>query len=325
MSVSYGAVKKLHADVLRMARTQDKRNLILWLEVRSILFREANVAAAFYLTQQCEHEDARFLVSLFSRPPSSWREVTEIFCKLAQSGDPRGMCWASMSSITPKDDGEEWLLRSAQSGVPWAMSEMACYREFNEEWMEKAAALGEPDALASLARGHWKGENGCPLNRKRARLLWREAAELGDAAHQFEYASVCLETDLLERLKWYRRSAIQGNIAAIRYFIGIVAGQMSLYNQGCSGGALCEIGAAFVSAQLSPSWRHEASMSSNEKSANMAIQLYESWCAKAHRAVLCWVWLAKELGVAKDIRLLIADLIWDQRSAWSARNTDAAK
>ncbi len=30
---------------------------------------------------------------------------------------------------------------------------------------------------------------------------------------------------------------------------------------------------------------------------------------------MCWLWVARQLAVAKDVRLMIADLIWYERAA----------
>ncbi len=56
-----------------------------------------------------------------------------------------------------------------------------------------------------------------------------------------------------------------------------------------------------------------------EKASERAMSLYLRWNEEAKRAVLCWLWLARDKNVVKDIRLLIADLIWEERAAWSER------
>ncbi len=47
------------------------------------------------------------------------------------------------------------------------------------------------------------------------------------------------------------------------------------------------------------------------------IELYRLWCAKAKRAVMCWLWMSRSQRIIKDLRLLIADFIWDERAASS--------
>ena len=50
-----------------------------------------------------------------------------------------------------------------------------------------------------------------------------------------------------------------------------------------------------------------------------AIAFYRRTNEEAKRAVLCWLWLVEEKRVVKDIRLLIANLVWEERAAWSER------
>ncbi len=49
-----------------------------------------------------------------------------------------------------------------------------------------------------------------------------------------------------------------------------------------------------------------------------AAMLFKQW-RDNRQAVLCWLWIAKQLQIARDIRVLIADLIWKDRAAWSER------
>ncbi len=47
--------------------------------------------------------------------------------------------------------------------------------------------------------------------------------------------------------------------------------------------------------------------------------MYEYWLGLARQAVYCWLRLSKSLRVTKDVRLLIANLIWEERAEWSER------
>jgi hypothetical protein len=44
---------------------------------------------------------------------------------------------------------------------------------------------------------------------------------------------------------------------------------------------------------------------------------YDRWIAMARAAIACWLATARRLGVVKDIRLLIAQKLWDERAEWS--------
>lgn len=63
-------------------------------------------------------------------------------------------------------------------------------------------------------------------------------------------------------------------------------------------------------------WSEGASVAAGER----AINMYEMWCGQARTGVLCWLWACKQLCVVKDIRLAIANLVWDERMAWSEKS-----
>ncbi len=62
--IAHVSAARVHEDVLRMARTEKKRELIKWLYARRFL--EVSFSVAVELAKQSTHEDARLLVSLFS-------------------------------------------------------------------------------------------------------------------------------------------------------------------------------------------------------------------------------------------------------------------
>ncbi len=61
----------VHADILKMAKTQEKREAIKWFHARGVFFAERELTNGLALARQSEHPDARFLASLFPGPPAS--------------------------------------------------------------------------------------------------------------------------------------------------------------------------------------------------------------------------------------------------------------
>ncbi len=55
------------------------------------------------------------------------------------------------------------------------------------------------------------------------------------------------------------------------------------------------------------------------KVADRVVSLFNNWQSAAKRGVMCWLWLSRELGVMKDIRLVVADLVWADRAAGSEK------
>ncbi len=120
----------------------------------------------------------------------------------------------------------------------------------------------------------------------------------------------------MEQVQWLRRAALltePGQYCDPLFQLGAaMSEQLRRYEESGSGRVVLEMGAAFAAKK---SWhRHVLNA---YIFCNTALELYNKWRAQARTAVLCWLWLARQKGVAKDIRVLIADVIWDDRAAWS--------
>ena len=154
----------------------------------------------------------------------------------------------------------------------------------------------------------WKSTEAA--DKERAAQLMLQGAELGDPECQCEYAIHCCAESGFAQLEWLRRAGIQGS--------GVVMQELgNLASEHAGGGSerlLYEIGAA-LSAKNIPGTATQSATAAIEHAKKLFLRCNE----EAKRAVLCWLWLSKKEGVAKDIRLLIADLIWFERAAWSDR------
>ncbi len=306
----------VHGDVLKMAATEEKRERIKWYHARRAFFDQRLFDHGLALARQSEHEDARLLVSLFpSGPPSTREEAAARF--LACQDDARCLCWASHFC----DSEMELLERSAAAGYAWAQAlygRMLSGRSRDAEkrqWIEKAVAQGERDAMATLADWLWKSTNGVAGDEVRKLNLWRDAAELGHKEAQLCYANTCFAKDSLEQFQWLRRSAVQLCERNAKLMLcRAVVPQLHLMEQCGRGRIVFEIGAA-LSAINDPGLFEDGS--EKARAAQRVVSLYLQWNAAAKKAILCWIWMARELGVARDIRLMIADCIWDDRAAWS--------
>ncbi len=294
----------VHADVLKMAKTEAQRERIKWMHARTVFFRAGRFAQGLALARQCAHEDARFLVSLFpAGAPETTQEAVAVF--LAGGDDPRCLWWAAMCGAELRKDAGR---RVAEGGCMWALARTKC-----GDW--RRAAQEEPDAMlsvASLVYNVWDSSG----DFEEASRMWLRAAQLGDVVGQVEVAMRCCAAGSPEQFQWLRRAAIQNrNRHAGKILTGCVVEQLRLYDEGGSGRVVFEIGAALPAMDA---WEEDI-LSGSAADGERAIELHSRWCAEAKRGVVCWLWLSRILGVAKDIRLLIADLIWDERAAWSER------
>lgn len=89
----------MHADILKMARTEEKRACIKWFHARGVFFRgdSSNLSRGLELARQSSHDDACFLVSLFlDGAPSTSDQAIATF--LAHEEDARCLVWVSQLS-----------------------------------------------------------------------------------------------------------------------------------------------------------------------------------------------------------------------------------
>ncbi len=303
-------------DVLKLCEMKEKRERIRWFHARRIFFGTMPLALVdgLSLALQCGHEDALFLVSLFPNgAPATRQEARSVF--LAQGEQACCLCWAVKCGAEPR---EELLRRSAEGGYAWGQALFCECRNNNQQelWLERAVAQGESDAISSLAYRLWEGRK-CDIDASRAQLLFQEAAELGDDWAQFRLAKYCCPIDSLEQVMWLRRSAMRSHQGALLRLTESVFSHVDLFDSGGSGRRVFEIGAAFAN---SDSWKRRCRSQQMVAAGEVAIFMYHQWCAEAKSAVLCWIWLARQEKVAKDIRAVIADLIWEERAAWSERS-----
>ncbi len=304
----------IHSDVLKMAKTKEKQERIKWFYARRVFFDDESYSGGLALAMLCDHPDARFLVSLFPHGiPETQAEVAAVF--LAHDDDARCLCWAAECGAS---GGAKLYLRSAEMGCAYGKT-----RSSKFEWqdvergalLEKAAAQGDPAALVALAR-LLQFFPELPECRVRSHLLFREAASLGAADAQWEVGKNLCARDSVEQYVWLRRAALQCVTVALRVLKSTAEFHWTKYREGNSGRIVYEIGMGLASIE---SWELTAPTSGGVEAGRQCIAMYRKWCEEAKTGVLCWIWLARKEGVAKDIRLLIADLIWEDRAAWSER------
>ncbi len=79
----------IHADVLKMANTKEKRDAIKWFYARSVFFGAfRSFADGLALARQSENADARFLVALFAgEAPCTSDEVLAVLGRKRASRD----------------------------------------------------------------------------------------------------------------------------------------------------------------------------------------------------------------------------------------------
>ncbi len=308
---------KVHAEVLKMAKSDAQRERIKWFHARRAFLVQEKGEAGLELARLCEHDDARFLVSLFAKTSSTFRKIA-----FRSSKDVRSLCWAAICEAEDSEERQALLRQSAEGGYAWAQALHAvenCRGAEQLPWLEKAAAQGDHDGMTLLAQWLWKDSfRGSP----RAVELWHEAALLGCPVAQFHFGVSC-EIVTPVRVIWWRRCAVQGallktstvqrNVMRRLRKTAVIAAQQ-FDKGGGSGETMFELGAAFAQFKehrinLHRGWRQQDAW-------DEAVKLFAKWSSEAKRAVLCWMWLSPQIGVMRDIRILVGNAIWSARSTW---------
>jgi hypothetical protein len=291
---------------------------IKWLDAVDALLGDGNVesdiAEGLRLARECEHDDAKWLVSLFpDGPPPTKEEAKRVF--LAQANDPRAMffgaytCWMG-------DRDENLVRRAAYLGYAPAQAEVALWSEGHESvaWAEKSAGQGDRDGLYQLGECLWNGE-GCDKDANKALLLYKEAAQRGHLWAQLRYGTHAFQKNDWERYVWWGRAANQGCPGAQSGLVDVAAELMKLRDwNGRWRRVLFEVGAACKGhVDVFSRYRNDRAVLAIER----AVALHEEWCADAERAICCWVWIARKKKIVKDIRTAIAKMLWADKAFWS--------
>ncbi len=304
-----------HADVLKMAKTREKRERIKWFNARQLFFAwfyDTTTALGLELARECEHEDARFLVSLFPAGAPTKEKAMAVF--LSRRQDARCVCWAAYCGAP---DADELMKQAAIAGNAWAQAFLGAENAACAEgaaWLEKSVAQGENEGMDVLSEYLRDGEC-CGKDEARARSLMLEGALLGDPFAQVVWAECYCEPGSTECFVWLRRAV--RNWGGARFVMRSVGSripeQLQLYDGGGSGRIVFELGLAFSSD------RTNLSKLDDVDAAKRAVAIYGQWSKMAKTAVSCWLWAAKHMGVVKDIRVMIAEVVWEERAAWSER------
>ncbi len=213
----------------------------------------------------------------------------------------------------------ELLQRSAERGNVWAQTKLAKTLDENDALLEKAAAQGEPDAFVMLADVLINREDDVFVNPRPEELL-HEAALLGDARAQCLYGDWFCPRDSPEKFAWLRRSLAQNYWRALPILSGEAAEQLRRFQTGGSAECVFEIGTALGNWNAKD-YPRSARTDAMEKTQ----RLHRQWCEEARKGIWCWLWLGKQFQVGRDVRRLIADLVWEQRVGASAKYWQARK
>jgi hypothetical protein len=289
--------------------------LLEWYKIRDTFFARNGVLwsipLAIELSASCQHPDARWLTEVCAGKDVTTKEDGKrVFSALGQN-DARALYFAWMLG-----DREELTLlrRSAELGFALAQAWMADRTHGKEQFKfaQLAAAQGERDGFYELGRCFRFGED-CEEDLDKARENFLLASELGDVDAMGSLGQLLDKSDP-QRWRWWGQAAALGDSWK---FLSKFSKQVELFKSGSgSASVMFAIGRALqghlneeTKAIFTPSY----DFNSRIGPAKQALAFYEAQIKATKAAMHAWTQVGIRWKVVRDVRKLIARLIWDAR------------
>jgi hypothetical protein len=289
----------------------ERAELIKWWDVVDLIlgapFVASNIDAGVRFARECTHEDARWLAALFPDGPVVERDVF-LETLRALPDDRRALFFVASVVFSASVGDFAMLQRAAEMDYAPAQAALAEARALFSpqqclDWAERSAAQQCRSGMYALARMC------ASTNLARSKQLMREAALLGCVGAMWAYAAI-VPTDDPEQFEFLARAAAHGVQMAGRK-LSHAATRLSRQVRFDVGRA-CVINAEEGRAQGFVAIEQEFG------ALKAAVKFYVDCNAAARAAIECWIAVARRLGVMRDIRGIIARMLWKQRIHWSS-------
>jgi hypothetical protein len=292
--------------------------LLEWYKIRDTFFGHnlvsLNIPLSLELASSCKHPDAQWLTEVCAGMDVNTVEDAErVFSALGQN-DARALCFLWMLG---DQNGLLPLRRSAELGFAFAQASLASKfgpwegadGENRFRFARLSADQGERDGYSQLGFCFRDGE-GCEKNLNKAKENFLVASELGDVVAMFSLGCLLDESDP-QRWRWLGRTAALGSSWS---FLQHFAKQVELFSSGSGSSAavMFAIGQALQGHVNEPAMKI-FNESYEFDSAKQAIAFYQAQLKATKGAMHAWVQVGVRWKVVKDVRKLIARMIWDSR------------
>jgi hypothetical protein len=292
--------------------------LLEWYKIRDTFFGQNYVSQfiplALELCGSCQHPDARWLFEVCAGKDMTTREdVKRVFSALGQN-DARAVCFAWLCSDDEEQEELAPLRRSAELGFAFAQALMAGRTDGEEKFKfaQLAAAQGERNGFFQLSWCFRDGE-GCEKDLDKAKENYLLGIELGHVWAMIDLGDLLGESNP-QRWQWWGQAAALGTSWN---FLSHFAEQVKLFDSGCGSAAVMfAIGQALyahVNEEARTIFKDRYSFDSFIGPAKQAIAFYKAQMKATKDVMHAWTQVGLRWKVVKDVRKLIAKLIWDSR------------
>jgi hypothetical protein len=299
-----------------MASSEIPLNTLLeWYKIRDLLFGRNEVLQNFSLSLElvssCSHPDACWLSNAcVGKEAKKIEDALKVFLPM---NDARALCFAWLFDFFNRPDLTR-LRRSAGMGFAFAEALLAGKTSGDEKlnFALLSAGHGERDGFHELGWCYLDGE-GCRKDVEMAKENFLLASKNGHLGSMVQLGILLDEADPL-RWHWWGQAAIRGyGWRFLREFTG----QVELFNSGCGSAAIMfTIGKALqghVNEEAKTIFGKVGQDARAILPAKQAIAFYEAQIQATKHAMHAWIQVGIRWKVVKDVRKLIAKLIWDSR------------
>jgi hypothetical protein len=298
----------------------DRAEQIKWYDALDALPDAGEVDKGLQLAHNCRHPDALWLASLFPPGvPVSRAQMREVMLEHGEDARAVYLTWKL-------GDGpaRETLRRAAEMGYAPAQAQLAITMSDKEsrQWIERAKEQGDRTGLF-LAGKNMRITLGNEVEKAQAAEVFRQAAELGHAGAQFQYAHMAFDERDWERYYWWGRGARRGGSGIALCSAGIHL--LPLFEKGELNRVLHTI-APVVRRNFSVAHRTaygEALSASKVESLQRVLALHDAMLLPVKLAVACWGIVGIRLGAARDIRVMISMMVWQDVWRWGEKDAAA--
>jgi hypothetical protein len=307
----------------RMASSSSHNNgiplatLLEWYNIRDTFFGHncvpQNVPLALEMVSSCLHPDALWLTEACAgKDVRTEEDAKRLFSALGQD-DARALSFLWLCGEYDERKDLSLLRRSAELGDAFAQGLLSTQVDGEERFKlaQLAAARGERIGIFHLGQCFCDGE-GCEKDLIKAKENFLRASELGNSGAMVSFGELLSESDPL-RWRWWGRAAALGSSWG---FLFSFAKQVELFNSGSGSAAVMfAIGRALYGHfnEETRIFFINDSFDSCIGPAKQAIAFYEVQIKATKDAIRAWTLVGFHFGVVKDVRKLIAKLIWDSR------------
>jgi hypothetical protein len=296
----------------------DKAELIKWWDALDVLDQdERDVEKALRMARECRHPDAVWLASLFPSGAAVTRQrMREVMRE--QGGDARALHLAWRLNVD-RVEAPDLLERAAATGYAPAQADLSSdlrgARAF--ELAQLAAAQGSRRGMCELARCFRYGM-GCAKDDSRATELFLAAAELGDASAQWCYGEMAFGSSDWERFHWWSLAVARG--CGKDSFLDDTVCLLPAF-EGGQLGRILHVTAPVLRANLNVVEQEVFGTKIGKEVWQRllrVLELHEAMIYRARRAVMCWSMAGRRRGVVKDMRVMIAKMLWEEPWRWGS-------